>query len=779
MIWVDREVKKIASLPRACQGEWVDDMKTPSGRIHVGSLRGVVIHDLVYKVLLEKGVKAQCSYVFNNFDPMDSIPSYLDQKKWGQYLGKPLCKIPSPEQGFDNFAEYYAKEFVEVFNSLNCHPQIIWSYDLYKSGKMNDAIKLFLDNSDKVRDIYKKVAHAEREPDWIPFNPICEKCGNIGTTNSYKWDGLHVYYRCDAKVTWAKSCGFEGKVTPFNGTGKLPWKLDWPAHWAAIGITIESSGKDHMSKGGSYDMACHFCKEILNIEPADSLGGYEWFVISGRKMSSSKGIGTSAKEASAILPPEVFRFLLVRSPINTHLDFNPYGETIPRLFDDYDRCMNAYFDKLENKLPTGKQGEVLDDFARIAFLSQITEMPKKRLFLPRFKTVVNLLKNKQDVYEYFKEKSTFDKAILDERISYAKIYLEKYDNESQRLTARNATQNVTGGKIISQKFLLNDNQKKFLKLLLDKLITLNNPSKEELQTVIFSLLKDFQPKEAFTGFYQVLTGKDFGPKAADLIINLSIKKVVQLIQTNLENKEEIIEKQYLFEELKDNSIFSIAPQVAKKFPSITIGIAVIKGVNIQKSNPELQKEINDFLITQSEISNEIISAFPQVQSYRKLYKEMGIDWHSRRPSPEALLRRISQKKGLYNVNTCVDAYNLVVMKNMVSSGAFDLDKMKFPTVLRFPKPGEKILLLGDKEPTEYKTSELAYFDQNGGYNIDFNYRDSQQTAVTENTKNILINIDGVYDITRDMVEKTLKETVEIIIKYCGGKVTVIGITSAC
>ena len=157
---------------------------------------------------------------------------------------------------------------------------------------------------------------------------------------------------------------------------------------------------------------------------------------------------------------------------------------------------------------------------------------------------------------------------------------------------------------------------------------------------------------------------------------------------------------------------------------------------------------------------------------------MGLDWHSKRPSPEALLRRIALKKGLYNINTCVDAYNLIVMKHRVSSGAFDLDKIKFPTVLRFPKEGEEILLLGDDQPTKYNSTDLAYFDQVGGYNIYFNYRDAQRIAVTEKSKNILLNIDGIYDITRDQVEQSLKENIEIITKYCGGKVELAGIVSA-
>ena len=234
----------------------------------------------------------------------------------------------------------------------------------------------------------------------------------------------------------------------------------------------------------------------------------------------------------------------------------------------------------------------------------------------------------------------------------------------------------------------------------------------------------------------------------------------------------------IFPSLNDAKIFSIDSSVSQKYPSINIGIAVIKNINIKKSDPALTTEINQFVQSQSHLSNEVISSYPEVQTYRKLYKETGIDWHSRRPSPEALLRRISQKKDLYQINTCVDAYNLIVMKNRVSVGAFDYDKFHFPTVMRFPKPGEEILLLGDKEPTKFKTTELAYFDQQGGYNIDFNYRDAQRTAVTEDTKDILLNIDGIYDITREKVERSLKESIDVITKYCGGTVELAGIVSA-
>jgi len=529
MIWVDRLVQKIKQ--RNLKKEWVDDMKTPSGRIHVGSLRGVIIHDLVYKVLKENGINVQFSYVFNDFDSMDSIPAYLDYQKWEKYAGMPLCRIPSPISGYPSFASFYAQEFIDVFQKLDCHPKIIWSSELYQTGKMDNVVMKILKNADKIRKIYKEVAKAEKPDNWFPYQPVCQKCGKVGTTNTYRFDGKYVYYRCEPRqVTWAAGCGYEGKVEPKGDNGKLPWKVDWPAHWQVIGITIESSGKDHMSKGGSYDIASHIAKEVLGINPPEAFGGYEWFTVGGKKMSSSKGIGASAKEISTILPPSVFRFFIVRAPIQTHIDFNPSREVLFNIFDDYDRCFNAYFDKVEGKIPPGKKGEVLTDFARIIELSKVFDLPKKRLYLPRFRTIYNLLLQKKDNLTSFFEGLKKDKlnkeeiAILEERIFYAKKLMEREEETTSKNNLNQATN-----------FTLNNNQKKFLKTLKENLEKLETFEKEKIQEVIKNTLNEtgISPKEAFQGFYLTLTGKPFGPKAVDLIINLGIKETINNLVKNV------------------------------------------------------------------------------------------------------------------------------------------------------------------------------------------------------------------------------------------------------
>ncbi len=98
--------------------------------------------------------------------------------------------------------------------------------------------------------------------------------------------------------------------------------------------------------------------------------------------------------------------------------------------------------------------------------------------------------------------------------------------------------------------------------------------------------------------------------------------------------------------------------------------------------------------------------------------------------------------------------------------------------MRFAKDGEEILLLGDSTLTKYKETELAYFDQKGGYNIDFNFRDAQRTAVQLETKNILLNVDGVDDISPKQVAQVLQESVDVIIQYCGGELETFGVETS-
>lgn len=766
MFWADKIAKEIIDSGKYTP-YWVDDMKTPSGRIHVGSLRGVIIHDLVHKAILSAGKKSTFTYVFDDHDPMDALPVYLDEKEWGKHLGKPLFTVPSPDKKAENYAVYFAQEFTEVFNAAGCMPKLLRSSDLYKSGKMNEYIKLCLDNATTIRGIYETMYKKKMASDWVPYQIVCPKCGKESTTRITQWDGKEVTFTCKVDaVDWTNGCGYEGKTSPFSDekrfAGKLSWKVEWPVKWKVIGVTVEGAGKDHMSAGGSHDVAKQVCEKVLKY-PVPYPVAYEFFLIGGKKMSSSKGVGSSAKEVSEILPPYLLRFLFTRTDYNQAINFDPVGTwVIPDLFDEYDRSWQAYI--------TGSD----PDLARIFELSQVARNGDRNpVFLPRFRDVANYIQLPNvDITQKFEEVkgkplTTEEKSVLDERIDYAKRWLERFAPDDAKMQMMDT--------VPEQVASLSDSQRAFLSEAA-KLVE-KSESADELQTALYEKAKQsgISVKDAFAAIYTAFLGKTHGPRAGWFLLQYPKPTVKQRLEEAVRGPKNSTVETSTFSR---PDLFSIDPAVLEKFPSVSIGIAIIKGVTITKTSKSLQEEIDAFLSSVAGLTTDTLGKYPEIQSYRQIYKATGVDWHSRRPSPEALLRRVALGKGLYSINTCVDAYNLVVMKQRISSGAFDLDAIRFPTVLRFARAGETIHLLGDEKPTPYKEGEIAYFDQEGGFNIDFNYRDAQRTKVSEKTKNIWINIDGVFSITPKQVEKTLHDTITIIQKYCGGTVELQGVITS-
>ncbi len=770
MHWADRIAKEIIASGKY-QPYWVDDMKTPSGFSHVGSLLGPVIHSMIFRALKHAGKEVNFTFVMNDFDHADSLSEEL-KPKYEQYMGMSLKMIPSPDPKFESMADLFSNDFINSIRSLGVEAEILSSWEMYHQGKFDEVIRIALDNAEKIQDIYQKVSGSKKkEEGWLPFQVICEKCGKLGTTKVFAWDGEKVSYKCEPDlVKWAVGCGHEGKISPFGGTGKLPWKVDWPAHWKVIGVTIEGAGKDHASAGGSYDIAMAICKEVFKYDQPYKLP-YEFILIGGRKMSSSKGLGLKAHDLVKILPPPVGRFLFARADIKSQSNFDPVGtEAIPDLFDEYDAAWKAY-DK-GGDLPA-QAGEKL---ARTYVLSQIDKIPEKEkgFFVPRFRDVANYLSQgltEEELLEKFTEikngkidDSEYD--VLRERIKYAKVWLTDYAPDEFRFDMTNGVPEKASS--------LSDLQKKYL----EGIIKIYNEGDDagSLQVSLYELAKELEisTKDAFGAIYLSFIGRTHGPRAGFLLTNYGREKAFERIQNVVREKPKSKVKVQKNDQ-QYGDFFRIDPNVKEKYPSISVGIALIKNVNILGKNSELEKEKERLLSSLDGLTTKKLGEYPEVKSYRKLYKEMGVDWHSRRPSPEALLRRVALNKGLYTINTCVDSYNLVVMSDRVSVGAFVADKVKFPTSLRFAKEGEEILLLGDSEPTKYTNRELAYFDQDGGYNMDFNYRDAQRTMVTENTKSVWINVDGIYDVTPEKVEKALNNSIENIIKYCGGSIEFKGV----
>ncbi|MFX0205774.1 MAG: hypothetical protein ACFFDT_07275, partial [Candidatus Hodarchaeota archaeon] len=133
------------------------DEKSPSGRIHIGSGRGWVIHDTVAKALRDRGLNARFILSSDDMDPMDNIPSHLkDRDYWKSFMGKPLRNVPSPEKGFKSFAEYYFHDATSKFMEYGVEAEIESTGERYIRGDFNKTIKLAFEHTQQIQEIYTR-----------------------------------------------------------------------------------------------------------------------------------------------------------------------------------------------------------------------------------------------------------------------------------------------------------------------------------------------------------------------------------------------------------------------------------------------------------------------------------------------------------------------------------------------------------------------------------------------------------------------------------------------
>lgn len=523
MHWADRIAKKIVASGKY-KPYWVDDMKTPSGRVHIGSVRAALSHELIYRALKDLGKDVNFSYVLENHDPMDGLPVYVDQEEFKKHLGKPLYLVPSPDPKYQSFGECWGREYMEIFSKIGVSPKIIWGTDLYRSGSMNELVRTCLDKANTIRGIYKTLYGKAKPKDWFPFQAKCEKCDKLSTTVTTGWDGEKITYECRVDgIEWTKGCGHKGKISPFsdknNIPGKLPWKVEWPCKWKVVGVTVEGAGKDHMSAGGSHDFAKLMCKKVIDY-PIPYPISHEFFLVGGRKMSSSKGLGSSAKEVSEMIPPYLMRFLIAKANLNQQIDFTPEGTmAIPDLFDAYDKAWEAHDKGGDEKL------------ARTYVLSQVGEVPQKEkgFFAPRFKDIANLvaqgfrddeiLRKMTDAKGGKLDDSELD--ALEERIKYAKVWVENYAPGEYQFK-------MTDG-IPEEAKNLTSEQKKYLLGVKDVLN--EGDAAESLQISLFELSKQLgvPTKDAFAAIYLSFIGKTHGPRAGMLLMGFGREKVIKRI----------------------------------------------------------------------------------------------------------------------------------------------------------------------------------------------------------------------------------------------------------
>src|SRR3990170_2726125 len=148
MDWADELAARVSG-PQV-----VNDSKTPSGTVHVGSLRGPVILDVITRALRAAGHETTLLYGVDDLDPMDA-QALLTADAVEREMGRPLAHVADPAGDcHPSYARHFAQLFVDTFAGLGIRPDAYyWMSEVYASGAMDRYIRSALDRAHVVRDI--------------------------------------------------------------------------------------------------------------------------------------------------------------------------------------------------------------------------------------------------------------------------------------------------------------------------------------------------------------------------------------------------------------------------------------------------------------------------------------------------------------------------------------------------------------------------------------------------------------------------------------------------
>ncbi len=341
MHWADHTAQ---TLQKRGDSQVIASGITPSGEFHVGHLREILTAEMIHRACLDASMDSRYIFIVDSMDPLRRVYDFLSPA-YEQYIGHPLAYIPAPDGDGEpspdggNYADHFLAPFLAALREIGVEPEVVKNHQTYESGAFADKIHSAIEQKDEIRRVIEEVSGREVPEDWFPYNPL----GSDGSIDGVKVTGYN-----HPHVHWVDSHGVEGTADIGTAQGKLPWRVDWAAKWGIHGITCEPAGKDHGAAGGSYDTGIPIC-EMLGSQPPHKLV-YEWIQLKGMgPMSSSTGLTVGPMDALALVPPEIMRYVIARSKVGRHIDF----DTGPALFQTADE-----YERLVTEPPSGSDKEL-------------------------------------------------------------------------------------------------------------------------------------------------------------------------------------------------------------------------------------------------------------------------------------------------------------------------------------------------------------------------------------------------------------------------------------
>lgn len=219
--------------------------------------------------------------------------------------------------------------------------------------------------------------------------------------------------------------------------------------------------------------------------------------------------------------------------------------------------------------------------------------------------------------------------------------------------------------------------------------------------------------------------------------------------------------------------YSISDEVFSKFPGYVRGVVIAQEVHNGDSPPELVAMLREAEASlRQKTSLEQIAAHPNIAAWREAFRQMGVKPSEFRSSIEALGRRALREQELPSINALVDIGNVLSLRHLAPAGGHAIDVLTGDIALR-PATGQEIFVpFGEgpeAAPEHPNPGEIVFVEGNTVLTRRWVWRQSNHTLTLPTSRDYELNIDGLPPVTPAQVEQICQEGMELIQRFCGGR----------
>ena len=513
--WIDKLafelVEREKSLGRNLDLLKVESGLGASGVPHIGSL-GDAVRAYGVKLALENmGYKSELIAYSDDLDGLRKIPEGFP-KSLEEHLAKPVSLIPDPFGCHESYGMHMSSILLDGLDKTGIKYEFRRAFETYKKGLLKDQIHIILQNSTKIGDKISELVGQEKYQKFLPYFPVCANCNRLYTAESFEYleNEKKVRYRChDAEIgsKMIKGCGHEGEADITKDLGKLAWKVEFAARWAAFDIRFEAYGKDIMDSVKVNDWVAD---EILNY-PHPHHVKYEMFLDKGgKKISKSLGnVITAQKWLEYGDAKSILLLLYKRITGARELGF----DDIPSLMSEYNELEDTYFGKIK----VDNQAKLVKSKGLYEYVN-LFNIPKQPGPHVNYRLLVELSKIfKEDRAERVMKKLVDYGVIknpepsIEKLIELAGNFADEFDQQEKA------------------EIDLDESTKNALKVLTEVLSSSEDP--DDIQNTIYQIAKSngVEPKDFFKTLYQIILGTSRGPKIGPFISDIGRKQVAKTL----------------------------------------------------------------------------------------------------------------------------------------------------------------------------------------------------------------------------------------------------------